>query len=42
LKRDDLIAAIRKEFHLPKQTSLGTDSHYRCHRCLYGQALDEE
>lgn len=42
LKRKDLIAGIRKEFHLPKQTSLGTDPHYRCHKCLYGNALDEE
>jgi hypothetical protein len=42
LKRKDLIAAIRNEFHLPKRTSLGTDPHYRCHRCLYGNALDEE
>lgn len=45
LKRKDLIAAIRKEFHLPtrtKQTSVGTDPHYRCFHCLHGNADDEE
>ena len=42
LKRKDLIAAIKKELRLPKQTSLGTDPHYRCFRCLHGDANDEE
>jgi hypothetical protein len=42
LKRKDLIAAIKKELHLPKQTALGTDPHYRCSTCLYGNADDEE
>ena len=42
LRRKDLIAAIKKELHLPKQTSLGTDPHYRCSTCLYGNADDEE
>ena len=42
LKRKDLIAAIKKELHLPKQTSLGTDPHYRCFTCLHGNADDEE
>jgi len=41
LKRKDLIAAIKKELNLPKETSLGTDEHYRCSTCLYGNA-DEE
>jgi hypothetical protein len=41
LKHKDLIAAIRKEFHLPKHTLLGTDPHYRCSTCLYGSD-DEE
>ena len=40
LKRKDLIAAIKKELCLPKQTSLGTDPHYRCSTCLYGNADD--
>jgi hypothetical protein len=39
LKRKDLIAAIRKELHLPKQTSLETDPHFHC---LHGNADDEE
>jgi hypothetical protein len=49
LKHKDLIAAIRREFHLPKKTSVGGDktsvggdSHYRCFHCLHGNALDEE
>ena len=45
LKRKDLIAAIKDELHLPKQTlqtSLGTDAHYRCFQCLHGNADDEE
>jgi len=42
LNRKDLIAAIKKELRLPKQTSLGTDPHYRCSTCLYGNADDEE
>jgi hypothetical protein len=42
LKRKDLIVAIKNELHLPKQTSLGTDAHYRCFHCLHGNAKDEE
>lgn len=42
LKRKELIAEIRKQLCLPKQTSLGTDSHYRCFHCLHGNADDEE
>ena len=42
LKRKELIAAIKNELHLPKQTSLGTDPHYRCFRCLHGDAHEEE
>jgi hypothetical protein len=42
LKRKELIAAIKNELHLPKQTSLGTDPHYRCFRCLHGNAHEEE
>lgn len=40
LKRKDLIATIKDELHLPKQTTLGTDPHYRCFTCLHG--TDEE
>lgn len=42
LRRKDLIAAIRNELHLPKQTSLGTDPHYRCSQCLHGNADEED
>ncbi len=41
LKRKNLIADIKKAFCLPKQTSLGTDPHYRCFTCLHGSD-DEE
>jgi len=40
LKRKSLIATIKDELHLPKQTALRTDPHYRCSTCLYGK--DEE
>jgi len=42
LKRKDLIAEIKKQLSLPKQTSLGTDPHYRCFHCLHGDHDDEE
>lgn len=42
LRRKDLIAEIKRQLCLPKQTSLGTDPHYRCFRCLHGKADDEE
>ena len=42
LKRKDLIAEIKKQLCLPKQTSLGTDPHYRCFQCLHGNADVEE
>ena len=42
LNRMELIAEIKKALCLPKQTSLGTDSHYRCFHCLHGNADDEE
>lgn len=42
LKRKDLIVQIKKELHLPMQTSLDTDPHYRCFTCLHGNAVDEE
>jgi hypothetical protein len=42
LKRKDLIAEIKKGLCLPKQTSLGTDPHYRCFHCLHGNADEEE
>jgi len=42
LKHKDLIAAIKREFYLPKKTSVCKDPHYRCFHCLHGNALDEE
>jgi len=36
LRRKDLIAKIKEELSLPKQTTLGTDPHYRCFTCLHG------
>jgi hypothetical protein len=42
LKRKELIAAIKNELRLPRQTSLGTDPHYRCFTCLHGNADDEK
>jgi len=41
LKRKELIAKIKEELRLPKQTTLGTDPHYRCFTCLHGNN-DEE
>jgi hypothetical protein len=41
LKRKELIAKIKEELRLPKQTTLGTDNHYRCFHCLHG-SQDEE
>jgi hypothetical protein len=37
LRRKDLVAKIKSELHLPANTKLGTDSHYRCFTCLYGK-----
>jgi|SRR5579872_1742031 hypothetical protein len=42
LRRKELIDAIKKEFHLPKQTSVGTDPHYKCFHCLYSNADDAQ
>ena len=38
LDRKDLIAQIMQTLHLPPKTKLDTDSHYRCHHCLFGGA----
>jgi hypothetical protein len=35
LGRKSLVSQILSRLHLPlKNTETGTDSHYRCHRCL--------
>jgi hypothetical protein len=36
LSRKDLIAQIKQALRLPPNTKLGTDPHYRCFTCLYG------
>ena len=41
LSRRQVIARIKSELNLPEDTRLSSDSHYRCHVCLYG-ANDEE
>ena len=42
LARKEFINRIKKELYLPRQTSLATDPHYRCFRCLHGAEDDEE
>ena len=42
LERKNLIAQIKDAPHLPKQTALDTDQHYRCWSCLYGKQIDDE
>jgi len=42
LARKELIKQVKKELNLPKQTSLGTDPHYRCFQCLHGNVDDAE
>ena len=37
LSRKDLIEEIKRELHLPRKITLGTDFHYRCFECLYGK-----
>jgi len=34
LKRKALVTQIKKEMHLPKDTRIGGDNHYRCSDCL--------
>ena len=34
LKRMALVTQIKEEMHLPKDTKIGGDSHYRCSTCL--------
>lgn len=35
------IGKIKRELHLPKRTMLGRDPHYRCFRCLHGNAEED-
>jgi hypothetical protein len=34
LKRKGLVAKLKKEMRLPRNTTVGRDSHYRCAKCL--------
>lgn len=34
LRRKEIVAKIKTQMHLPKNTSESTDSHYRCFSCL--------
>jgi hypothetical protein len=34
LGRRDVVAEIMEAMHLPEDTALSTDDHYRCYRCL--------
>lgn len=42
LEGKDLVTQIRKMMHLSKQTTIGTDSHYRCSKCLWGKGVADE
>ena len=34
LRKKDVVAKLMRLMHLPGDTALSTDSHYRCFRCL--------
>jgi hypothetical protein len=36
LERKSVVAEITKALGLLKDVTLGSDSHYRCSKCLYG------
>ena len=40
LRRRDILAKIKKQMHLPKTTTEGTDPHYRCFSCLGESTTD--
>ena len=42
LDRNELIAQIKEDLHLPRGTKTGTDSHYRCFHCLYGKDDEDD
>lgn len=42
LERKSVIAEISKELGLPKKIKIGSDSHYRCSKCLYGSDIEED
>ena len=42
LDRTSVVAEITKALGLPKNVTLGSDSHYRCSKCLFGSDTEEE
>jgi hypothetical protein len=42
LERKSVVAEIAKALGLPKNVTLGSDSHYRCSKCLFGSDTEEE
>jgi hypothetical protein len=42
LEHKDLIEKIKNTLHLPSDTKTGTDQHYRCFTCLYGNDVDDD
>jgi hypothetical protein len=42
LERKSVVAEITKALVLPKNVTLGSDSHYRCSKCLNGSDTEED
>jgi hypothetical protein len=42
LERKSIVAEIMKALVLPKAVTLGSDSHYRCSKCLYGSDTEQD
>jgi hypothetical protein len=41
LERKSIVAEITKALSLPTNVTLGSDSHYRCSKCLYGSDTEK-
>jgi hypothetical protein len=37
LQKKDVVKELMRVMHLPSDTALSTDEHYRCYRCLAGK-----
>jgi len=42
LSRPAVVKEILRELHLPKNTELDEDYHYRCFKCQYGEHDDDD
>lgn len=42
LQAPAVVVRLKQALHLPEDTKLGTDDHYRCHECLYGANHQED